>query len=98
MRVRMEMAFKVRKMDVITWTEDLDGKERPKVYIMENSSSKDMGELEGQVSPAEVANRQTATGACPSAHMSMHCHGARSLLPLTGKHMTTLRIPGKRSC
>ena len=63
MRVRMEMAFKVRKMDVITWTEDLDGKERPKVYIMENSSSKDMRELEGQVSPAKVANRQTATGA-----------------------------------
>lgn len=27
MRVRMEMAFKVRKMDVITWTEDLGGKE-----------------------------------------------------------------------
>ena len=27
MRVRMETAFKVRKMDVITWTEDLGGKE-----------------------------------------------------------------------
>ena len=75
MRVGMEMAFKVRKMDVTTWTEDLDGKERHKVYIMENSSSKDMEELEGQVSPAEVASRQTATGACPSAHMSMQSRG-----------------------
>lgn len=71
---------------------------RPKVCTMENSSSRDTGDLEGQVSPAKVANRLRATGACHSAQTSMHGQRARSMLPLTGRHMPTLRTLGKSSC
>lgn len=48
------MASNVMKMDAITYREGLDGKEkRPKVWVLEDFSSRDLGGIEGQVSPCQ---------------------------------------------